>query len=145
MLLLPGRQGASRGVRIVQQRDTLARVVAETRPHCECREAVHAGYWPARFAACPADFHFMACESQSPLGVYNPPPPPCPSLPLLYHIMLLLSLDLSFTMIHVGILCCTSTSQFTTGSPPPMRTPRPPTCHCPLVSRGDASKRQCPP
>lgn len=81
MILLPGRQGASRGVRIVQQRDTLARVVAETRPHCECREAVHAGYWLARFAACPADFHFMACESQSPLGVYNPPPQPPTAVP----------------------------------------------------------------
>ena len=36
---------------------------------------------------CPADFHFMACESQSPLGVYNPPPPLLPPLthPLAAH------------------------------------------------------------
>lgn len=41
---------------------------------------------------CPADFHFMACESQSPLGVYNPLYPNTPShCP--YHIILLVSLD----------------------------------------------------
>lgn len=90
MLLLPGRQGASRGVGIVQPRDALAGVVAETRPLCEGREDVPAGNWLARFAACPADFHFMACEWRRLLGVYNPPQVP-PSLPLLDPIMFLLS------------------------------------------------------
>lgn len=51
MLLLPWRQGASRGAGTVQQGDALARGAAQTGS-----------------AAGPADFHFQACESRSPLG-----------------------------------------------------------------------------
>lgn len=73
---------ASKGVEIVQQRDALAGVAlwrtAETHPQGPKREEGDGGYWLARFAVCPADFHFMARESQSPLGVHNPPPPTLP-------------------------------------------------------------------
>lgn len=84
---------------------------------------MHAGYWLARFALCPADFHFMARELQSPLGVYNPPTPPTA---VAHHVIALAGL--SFTMILVGILSCTS--QFTTASHPPIRTLPPLPTHC---------------
>lgn len=154
---------ASKGVEIVQQRDTLAGVAlcrtAETHPQGPKREEGDGGYWLARFAVCPADFHFMARESQSPLGVHNPPPPPCLPLPIPHHFIGLsgsaaavLALQWS---IHVGILsqsdCCTSMDIPICYWIPPTYFPLirilPPslTCCCPMVSCGAASKRLCPP
>lgn len=113
------------GVKIVRQQDVLAGVAlwhtAETHPRGWKTEEKDGGYWLARFAVCPADFHFMARESQNPLGVYNllslpyhphptpsDPPSCCPNL-----IILLVSLDAVPGLqrsIHVGILsqpdCC---------------------------------------
>lgn len=91
-----GRMAASKGVKIVRQRDMLTGVAlwrtAKTHPRGRTSEEGDGGYWLARFAACPADFHFMGRESQSPLGVYNPPPLPTLPLPIPHHI-LLVSLD----------------------------------------------------
>lgn len=153
----------SKGVKIVRQRDALAGVAlwrtAKTHPRGRKREEGDRGYWLTRFAACPADFHFMARELQSPLGVYNPctHPPGLPSL-CLYHIILLVFLDMwLLSAVHNdpsmwGFFpqpdCCTTVSipicywmlPFLIRIQLPSLT-----CCCPMVSCRDASKRPCPP
>lgn len=135
MQMQRGRIAASKGVKIVRQRDVLARVAlwrtAETHPQGRKREEGDGGYWLARFAVCPADFYFMARESQSPLGVYNPLPPPSPLSHCPYHIILLVSLDVWLLSLVYNdpsmwgfsrsqTVAPLRTSQFATGSHPPI-------------------------
>lgn len=158
-----GRIAASKGVKIVRQRDVLTGVAlwrtAKMHPRGRKREEGDGGYWLARFAACPADFHFMGRESQSPLGVYNPPPLPTLPLPIPHHFIGLSGCVAAVRglqwSIHVGILsqldCCTTMDIPICYWIPPTYFPLirilPPclTCCCPMVSCGDASMRLCPP
>lgn len=137
--------------------------------HCDARPKIHPqgrkrhqredGYWLARFAVCPADYHFMAHESLSPLGVYNPPPPRPPSY-CPDHIILLVSVDvcslspgLSWS-VHVGILpkpncAITADIPICCSIPPAHFHQKNPgdalmTCCCPTVSCRDAFNAAVP-